>query len=84
MKTRSKIVYPIEETIWKEKIIAFNQEQKILVLDDGRYIKLPKNIISSKGYSTDFLQTLFLIDPNKKIELLTMTFYYKIFKESKL
>ena len=48
MKTRSKIVYPIEETIWKEKIIAFNQEQKILVLDDGRYIKLPKNIISSK------------------------------------
>lgn len=81
MKTRSKIIYPIEETIWKEKIIAFNQEQKILVLDDGRYIKLPKNIISSKGYSTDFLQTLFLIDPNKKIELLTMTFSYKIFKE---
>lgn len=79
--SKKREIYPIEETIYKEKIIAFNQEHKMLVLDSGKDIKLPKDIISSKGYSTELLQTLFLIEQAKKINLLTITFYYKIFTE---
>lgn len=72
---------PVEEIIQKNKVIAFNQERKILVLDGGKNIKLPKDMRSSKGHSIQMLQSLFLLDPDKKVDLLTKVFYYQIFKE---
>ena len=79
--SRKQEKYPVEEIIQKNKVIVFNQEHKILVLDGGKNIKLPKDMKSSKGYSIQILQSLFLLDPDKKVDLLTKTFYYQIFKE---
>lgn len=75
--------YPVMDSVLKRKLILYNNEHKILVLDDSRQIKLPKDAYYENKIIEHKIEEILPIKlENKKIiELVTIINYYSHFVE---
>lgn len=73
--------YPIIERILKRKIILYNNEQKMLILVDGKFIKLPKKTsFADKKVEYGIEQIVPIpLEITKIEELVTIINYYNRF-----
>ena len=78
-----KAYYPVMDSVLKRKIILYNNEHKILVLDDSKHIKLPKDAYyEDKIIEHGITEILSMQLDNKKImELVTIINYCSHFVE---
>ena len=78
-----KAYYPVMDSVLKRKIILYNNEHKILVLDDSKHIKLPKDVYyEDKIIEHGITEILSMQLDNKKImELVTIINYCSHFVE---
>lgn len=78
-----KAYYPVMDSVLKRKLILYNNEHKILVLDDSRQIKLPKDAYYENKIIDHKIEEILSmqLDDKKIIELVTIINYYSHFVE---
>ena len=78
-----KAYYPVMDSVLKRKIILYNSEHKILVLNDSRKIKLPKDAYYENKIIDHKIEEILSmqLDDKKMIELVTIINYYSHFVE---
>lgn len=76
--------HPVMDSILKRKLILYNNEHKILVLDDSRQIKLPKDAYYENKIIEHTIEEILPIklENKKMIELVTIINYYSRFLEN--
>lgn len=73
-------IYPIVNEILKRKVILYNSENKILILDSGKEIKFPKYTFYNEKPKQKINQILNCnLDENRIVELVNIIYYYDRF-----
>lgn len=73
-------IYPIVDKTLKRKVILYNSENKILILDNGKNIKLPKETFHNEKPNQKINQILNCdLDEDRIVELVNIIYYYDRF-----